>query len=60
MSKMESILRKAAWSLWLVFGVAFDWIEGRLFHSGGGIGLTLGIILGSIIGYSLNKRDISN
>jgi len=60
MPKMQSIYRWAACSLWLVLGVAFDWIEMKLFHDGGGIGLTLGIIVGGIIGHAANRPPQSN
>jgi hypothetical protein len=58
-SIMKSSLLKAAYFLWFVLGVAFDWIELKLFHSSSGIGLAVGIIFGGLVGYAINRRQLS-
>jgi hypothetical protein len=55
MSTIQYILRKSALLLWLVLGWLFDWIESSVFHTDTWIGLTLGILLGSLIGYAVNR-----
>jgi len=53
---MRSKLRFVGVTLWLILGVLFGWIESKIFHTDTGIGLTLGIILGGLIGYAINRR----
>jgi hypothetical protein len=55
MLMMQSILRKSTWLLWLVLGAAFDWIEATVFHTDTWIGLTIGILVGTYLGYILNR-----
>ena len=60
MTTIQFILRKAALLLWLVFGFAFDWIEGRVFHTDIWIGLTLGMIIGGYLGHIVNRPKTAN
>jgi hypothetical protein len=55
MTTIQFILRKAALLLWLVFGLAFNGIEARVFHTDTWIGLTIGMILGGYLGYIVNR-----
>jgi hypothetical protein len=47
------------YGLWLVGAVAFDWIEGRVFHTNTGIGLMLGFIIGGLAGFAMTRIKIS-
>ena len=53
------LFRYVGYGLWLVGAVAFDWIEGLVFHTNTGIGLVLGIVVGALAGFAMTRIKIS-